>query len=85
MQIYFKTRNAARSVKSGKMQDNWQGLPEHLKGGNNGLQSISRWGRVIDIQKKEKQQISLKCVKDWRNIENAKSVELVKIKKNKLI
>lgn len=72
MQMYFKTRNAARSVRSGKMQDN-------------GLQPSNRWSRVVDIKKKEKQQTILKCVKDWRNIENAKNVQVLKVKKNKLI
>ncbi len=39
MQIFFKSRESARSVKSGKMSDNWQGLPEHLKGVINGKAS----------------------------------------------
>lgn len=84
MQIFFKNRESARSVKSGKMSDNWQGLPEHLKGVTNGKYSIKRWGRLVEAKPSAKETISLTCTKDYRYPEKAKIVQVLKIKKNKL-
>ena len=87
MQMFTKvqTREAARKANFGsKVVDNWQGLPEHLKGANNGKDSMKRWGRLVEATVKEKESLTLVCTKDYRYPEKAKSVELVKIKKNKL-
>ena len=84
MQIFFKNRESARSVKSGKIKDNWQGLPEHLKGVTNGKGSIKRWGRLVEAKPTTKEILSLTCTKDHRYPEKGKSVELLKVKKNKL-
>lgn len=87
MQMFTKiqTREAARKANFGsKVVDNWQGLPEHLKGVNNGKDSMKRWGRLVEAKPTAKETLSLTCTKDYRYPEKAKSVELVKIKKNKL-
>ena len=84
MQIFFKNRDAARSVKSGKIQDNWQGLPEHLKGVTNGKYSIKRWGRIVEAKPTAKETMALTCAKDYRYPEKAKIVQVLKVKKNKL-
>lgn len=69
--MFFKNRESARAVKSGKMLDN-------------GKDSMKRWGRLVEATIKEKESLILTCNKDYRYPEKAKSVELVKIKKNKL-
>ena len=84
MQIFFKNRDAARSVKSGKIQDNWQGLPEHLKGVTNDKGSIKRWARLVEAKPSTKETMSLTCTKDYRYPEKAKIVQVMKVKKNKL-
>ena len=71
MQIFFKNREAARSVKSGKIQDN-------------GKDSIKRWGRIVEAKPRTKETLSLTCTKDYRYPEKAKIVQVLKIKKNKL-
>ena len=71
MQIFFKNREAARSVKSGKIQDN-------------GKDSIKRWSRIVEAKPTTKETLSLTCTKDYRYTEKAKSVQVLKIKKNKL-
>ena len=83
-EIFFKNREAARSVKSGKIQDNWQGLPEHLKGVTNDKGSIKRWARLVEAKPTAKETMALTCTKDYRYPEKAKSVQVLKIKKNKL-
>ena len=70
-QIFFKNREAARSVKSGKIQDN-------------GKDSIKRWSRIVEAKPSTKETLSLTCTKDYRYPEKAKSVEVLKVKKNKL-
>ena len=71
MQIFFKNREAARSVKSGKIQDN-------------GKDSIKRWSRIVEAKPSTKETLSLTCTKDYRYPEKAKIVQVLKIKKNKL-
>ncbi|MBP8751220.1 hypothetical protein [Enterococcus sp.] len=71
MQIFFKSRDAARSVKSGKIQDNGKG-------------SMKRWGRLVEAKPTTKEILSLTCTKDHRYPEKAKIVPVLKIKKNKL-
>ena len=71
MQIFFKNRDAARSVKSGKIQDN-------------GKYSIKRWSRLVEAKPSAKEKMSLTCTKDYRYPEKARSVQVLKIKKNKL-
>ena len=71
MQIFFKNREAARSVKSGKIQDN-------------GRDSIKRWSRIVEAKPSTKETLSLTCTKDYRYPEKAKIVQVLKIKKNKL-
>ena len=83
MQIFFKSRESARSVKSGKIQDNWQGLPEHLKGVTNGKYSIKRWGRIVEAKPTAKETMALTCAKDYRYPEKVKIVQVLKIKKLK--
>ena len=70
-QIFFKNREAARYVKSGKIQDN-------------GKDSMKRWGRIVEAKPTSKDTLSLTCTKDHRYPEKAKSVQVIKIKKNKL-
>ena len=70
-QIFFKSRESARSVKSGKIQDN-------------GKDSIKRWGRLVEVKPTTKETMSLTCEKDHRYPEKAKIVQVLKIKKNKL-
>ena len=70
-QIFFKNREAARSVKSGKIQDN-------------GRDSIKRWSRLVEAKPTQKEILSLVCTKDYRYPEKSKSVQVIKIKKNKL-
>ena len=84
MQIFFKSRESARSVKSGKMSDNWQGLPEHLKGVTNGKDNIKRWGRLVEAKPTAKETMALTCAKDYRYPEKAEIVQVLKVKKNKL-
>lgn len=84
MQIFMKTRDAARSASFGsKVLDNWQGLPEHLKGVNNGKNSPKRWGRAVDAKHSQKEIMTLKSIKDYRNVESAKVVKVLKVKKTK--
>lgn len=71
MQIFFKNREAARSVKSGKIQDN-------------GKYSVKRWGRIVEAKPTTKETLSLTCTKDYRYPEKAKIVQVLKVKKNKL-
>jgi len=71
MQIFFKNREAARSVKSGKIQDN-------------GKDSIKRWSRIVEAKSTQKESLSLTCTKDYRYPEKAESVQVLKVKKNKL-
>lgn len=70
-QIFFKSRESARSVKSGKIQDN-------------GRDSIKRWCRLVETKPTQKEKLSLTCTKDYRYPEKAKSVQVIKIKKSKL-
>lgn len=70
-QMFFKNRESARSVKSGKIQDN-------------GKDSMKRWGRLVEAKPTTKETLSLTCTKDYRYPEKAKSVEVLKVKKNKL-
>lgn len=70
-QIFFKNREAARSVKSGKIQDN-------------GKDSIKRWGRIVEAKPTTKETLLLTGTKDPRYPEKAKIVQVLKIKKNKL-
>lgn len=70
MQMYFKSRESARSVKSGKIFDN-------------GKDSTKRWGRAVDAKHSQKETMTLKCIKDCRNIESAKVVRVLKVKKTK--
>lgn len=70
MQMFFKSRGVARSVKSGKMQDNGAG-------------SLKRWGRQVEAKPTKKEQLTLKCTKDWRYPENVKQVTVLKVKKTK--
>lgn len=71
MQIFFKNREAARSVKSGKIQDN-------------GNDSIKRWSRLVEAKPTQKETMPLTCAKDYRYPEKARSVQVIKIKKSKL-
>ncbi|QEG08473.1 hypothetical protein [Aeromonas phage 4L372D] len=71
MKMYFKNRESARAVKSGKMLDN-------------GKDSMKRWGRLVEATIKEKESLTLVCTKDYRYPEKAKSVLVLKVKKNKL-
>ena len=71
MQIFFKSRESARSVKSGKIQDN-------------GKDSIKRWSRIVEAKPTTKETLSLTCTKDYRYPEKARSVQVIKIKKSKL-
>lgn len=70
-QIFFKNREAARSIKSGKIQDN-------------GKDSIKRWGRLVEAKPTTKETLSLTCAKDYRYPEKAEIVQVLKVKKNKL-
>ena len=70
-QIFFKNREAARSVKSGKIQDN-------------GKDAIKRWSRLVEAKPTQKETLSLTCTKDYRYPEKARSVQVIKIKKSKL-
>lgn len=69
-QIFFKSREAARSVKSGKIQDN-------------GKDSIKRWSRLVEAKPTQKETMPLTCTKDYRYPEKAKIVQVLKIKKLK--
>ena len=71
MQMFFKSRAEARSVKSGKMSDN-------------GKDAIRRWSRIVEAKPITKESLSLTCTKDYRYPEKAKIVQVLKIKKNKL-
>ena len=71
MQIFFKNRESARSVKSGKIQDN-------------GKDSIKRWSRFVEVKPTQKETMPLTCTKDYRYSEKAKTVQVLKVKKNKL-
>ena len=70
-QMFFKNRESARSVKSGKIQDN-------------GKDSMKRWGRIVEAKPSTKETLSLTCTKDYRYPEKAKIVQVLKVKKNKL-
>lgn len=88
MQMFTKvqTRSAARSASFGsKVVDNWEDLPEHLKGVNNGTASPKRWGRLVEAKATEKETLDLVCLKDFRYPENSKSVRVLKVKKSKLL
>ena len=70
MNIYFKSRSQARSVKSGKLVDN-------------GQESNKRWGREINVEHKQKDNtLTLTQCRDFRYPEKAKAVQ-VKVKKLK--
>ncbi|QEG08730.1 hypothetical protein [Aeromonas phage 4L372XY] len=71
MKMYFKNRESARAVKSGKIFDN-------------GKDSIKRWSRLVEATIKEKESLTLVCTKDYRYPEKAKSVQVLKVKKNRL-
>ena len=71
MQIFFKNREAARSVKSGKIQDN-------------GKDSIKRWSRIVEAKPTTKETMALTCAKDYRYPEKVKIVTVLKVRKNKL-
>ena len=70
-QMFFKNRETARAVKSGKIQDN-------------GKDSIKRWSRLVEAKPTQKETMPLTCAKDHRYPEKAKVVQVLKIKKNKL-
>ncbi len=70
-QIFFKNRESARSIKSGKIQDN-------------GNDSIKRWSRLVEAKPTTKETLSLTCTKGYRYPEKAKIVQILKVKKNKL-
>lgn len=70
-EIFFKSRESARSVKSGKIQDN-------------GKDSIKRWGRIVEAKPSAKETMALTCAKDFRYPEKAEIVQVLKVKKNKL-
>ncbi|WBF79572.1 hypothetical protein BNCALIDO_00183 [Aeromonas phage vB_AdhM_TS9] len=70
-QIFFKNRESARSVKSGKIQDN-------------GKYSAKRWGRIVEAKPTTKETLLLTGTKDFRYPEKAKIVQVLKVKKNKL-
>lgn len=72
MQIFFKSRESARKASFGS------------KVADNGQNATKRWGRLVEAKLTTKEILSLTCTKDYRYPEKAKSVELVKIKKNKL-
>ena len=74
MQIFMKTqtRDAARSASFGS------------KVVDNGKDSPKRWGRAVDAKHSQKETIQLKCIKDYRNIESAKFVQVLKVKKSRL-
>ena len=69
--MFFKSRESARSVKSGKIQDN-------------GKDSIKRWSRIVEAKPTQKETLPLTCTKDHRYPEKAKIIQVLKIKKNKL-
>ena len=69
-EIFFKSREAARSVKSGKIQDN-------------GKDSIKRWSRTVEAKPTTKETLSLAGTKDSRYPEKVKSVQVLKVKKLK--
>lgn len=69
--MFFKNRESARAVKSGKIFDN-------------GKDSVKRWGRLVESTIKEKESLTLVCTKDYRYPEKAKNVQVLKVKKNKL-
>lgn len=70
MNIYFKSRSQARSVKYGKLVDL-------------GSESDKRWSRSIVVEHKQKDNtLTLTQCKDWRYPEKAKDVQ-VKVKKLK--
>ena len=71
MQIFFKNRESARAVKSGKIFDN-------------GKDSVRRWGRLVEAKATTKETLSLTCTKDYRYPEKTKNVQVLKVKKNKL-
>ena len=70
MKMFFKNRESARAVKSGKIFDN-------------GKDSVKRWGRLVEATIKEKESLTLVCTKDHRYPEKAKSVTVLKVKKLK--
>lgn len=74
MQMFTKvqTREAARKANFGS------------KVVDNGKDSMKRWGRLVEATVKEKESLTLVCTKDYRYPEKAKSVQVLKVKKNKL-
>ena len=81
--VFFKSRSQARTVKSGKLVDLWQELPEHSKSAMVGSESNKRWCRSIAVEHKQKDNtLTLTQCKDFRYPEKAKAVQ-VKVKKLK--
>ena len=72
MQILFKSRESARKARFG------------YKVVDNGQNATKRWGRLVEAKPSAKETITLTCTKDYRYPEKAKSVGLLKVKKNKL-
>ena len=72
MQILFKSRESARKARFGS------------KVVDNGQNATKRWGRLVEAKPSAKETITLTCTKDYRYPEKAKSVGLLKVKKNKL-
>lgn len=71
-QIFFKSRESARKASFGsKVLDN-------------GQSATKRWSRLVGAKPTQKEKLSLTCTKDYRYPEKAKSVEVLKVKKNKL-
>lgn len=70
MKMYFNSRMLARSIKSGKFVDN-------------GKDSPKRWSRQVEAKPTKKEQFILTCTRDYRYPEKAKSVQVLKVKKNK--
>lgn len=71
MQIFMKTRDAARSASFGS------------KVIDNGKDSPKRWSRAVDAKHSQKETMILKCIKDYRNVGSAKIVQVLKVKKLK--
>lgn len=72
MQILFKSRESARKARFGS------------KVVDNGQNATKRWGRLVEAKPSAKETMALTCTKDYRYPEKAKSVGLLKVKKNKL-
>ncbi|ULG01903.1 hypothetical protein phiA047_0172 [Aeromonas phage phiA047] len=48
------------------------------------MDSMKRWGRLVEAKPSTKETLTLVCTKDYRHPEKAKSVQALKVKKNKL-